>query len=103
WRRLEKEGRLLTGFSGNNTDGSLNFTPKMDSGHLVEGYHRILRTLYRPSEYYSRVLNNLKRIGPGVPEKIGGTWFQRLAAHAPTDGDGSPSSGLTPVLRTEAS
>jgi radical SAM superfamily enzyme YgiQ (UPF0313 family) len=80
WRRLEKEGRLLTGFTGNNTDGSLNFTPKMESGRLVEGYHRILRTLYRPSEYYRRVLNHLGRVGPGVPEQVGGNWFQRLAS-----------------------
>ena len=31
WRRLEREGRLLTGFTGNNTDGVLNFVPRMGS------------------------------------------------------------------------
>src|SRR5205823_12041804 len=29
WRRLEREGRLLAESTGNNTDGSLNFVPKM--------------------------------------------------------------------------
>src|SRR5207247_539782 len=38
WRRLEKEGRLLTTSSGNNTDGSLNFVPKADARTLIEGY-----------------------------------------------------------------
>ena len=37
WRRLSREGRLLEGFSGNNTDGSLNFIPHMDASRLVEG------------------------------------------------------------------
>src|SRR6266481_2313305 len=48
WRRLEKEGRLLAESTGNNTDGSLNFIPKMDAARLVEGYQSILRTIYSP-------------------------------------------------------
>src|SRR5262249_37632219 len=80
WRRLEREGRLLTGFTGNNTDGTLNFTPKMESGRLVQGYHRILRTLYDPSDYYGRALESLNRIGDGVPERIGGNFFGQAAA-----------------------
>jgi radical SAM superfamily enzyme YgiQ (UPF0313 family) len=80
WRRLEREGRLLTGFTGNNTDGVLNFTPKMEPGRLVEGYHRILRTLYGPGEYYERALDSLTRIGAGIPEQIGGNFFQQVAA-----------------------
>lgn len=31
WRRLEREGRLLRESTGNNTDGSLNFIPRMKS------------------------------------------------------------------------
>src|SRR5881227_2408939 len=42
WRRLNREGRLLTESSGNNTDASLNFVPKMDSARLIEGYKTIL-------------------------------------------------------------
>jgi radical SAM superfamily enzyme YgiQ (UPF0313 family) len=61
WRRLEKEGRLLGESSGNNTNCALNFVPKMDAALLVEGYQSIMRTIYKPSEYYHRALESLKR------------------------------------------
>ena len=62
WRRLEREGRLLKESTGNNTDGSLNFIPRMDTKRLIEGYQRILRTIYTPSEYYRRSLDCLSRL-----------------------------------------
>ena len=40
---LSFEGRLLKESTGNNSDGSLNFIPRMDATRLVEGYQRILR------------------------------------------------------------
>ena len=52
WRRLEREGRLLLESTGNNTDGSLNFVPKMDATRLIEGYKSIMRAIYSPGEYY---------------------------------------------------
>ena len=61
WRRLEKEGRLLGESSGNNTNCSLNFVPRMDAARLVEGYQSIMRTIYKPSEYYQRALESLRR------------------------------------------
>src|SRR5947207_2311019 len=61
WRRLEKEGRLLGESSGNNTNCSLNFVTKMDPARLVAGYQSIMRTIYKPSEYYQRALESLKR------------------------------------------
>src|SRR5919109_1431586 len=57
WRRLEREGRLLVESTGNNTDGSLNFAPKMDATCLVEGYKTILRAIYDPAAYYQRALD----------------------------------------------
>src|SRR5205085_718206 len=68
WRRLEKEGRLLTESSGNNTDCSLNFIPKMDATRLVEGYKQVLRTIYSPREYYDRALGCLARLIEYGPE-----------------------------------
>src|SRR5262249_51978897 len=68
WRRLEREGRLLAESTGNNTDGSLNFIPKMDAARLVEGYKAILHTIYSPGEYYQRALNCLDRVISDVPE-----------------------------------
>src|SRR5467141_1688773 len=61
WRRLEKEGRLLGESTGNNTNCSLNFVPKMDATRLVAGYQSIMRTIYNPREYYQRALDSLKR------------------------------------------
>ncbi len=68
WRRLEKEGRLLGESSGNNTDGSLNFIPKMDTKRLLEGYQTIVRSIYSPKEFYQRALHCLERVVTLVPE-----------------------------------
>jgi radical SAM superfamily enzyme YgiQ (UPF0313 family) len=65
WRRLKREGRLLKESSGNNTEGSLNFVPRMDAARLVEGYRKILRTIYSPAEYYQRALDCLSRLTEG--------------------------------------
>jgi radical SAM superfamily enzyme YgiQ (UPF0313 family) len=68
WRRLEKEGRLLGESSGNNTNLALNFVPRMDPARLLEGYQLIMRTIYKPSEYYQRSLDSLKRTAQEFPE-----------------------------------
>jgi len=68
WRRLDREGRLLAESTGNNTDGSLNFVPKMDAARLVEGYKSIMRAIYSPGEYYQRALDCLERVVAGAPE-----------------------------------
>ncbi|MCA1849663.1 MAG: B12-binding domain-containing radical SAM protein [Acidobacteria bacterium] len=60
WRRLRKEGRLLGEGEGTNTEASLNFVPKMDRQTLIDGYKKIMRTIYSPSEYYERVRTSLK-------------------------------------------
>jgi radical SAM superfamily enzyme YgiQ (UPF0313 family) len=65
WRRLKREGRLLKESSGNNTEGSLNFIPRMNAARLVEGYRRILNTIYSPAEYYRRALDCLSHLTQG--------------------------------------
>jgi radical SAM superfamily enzyme YgiQ (UPF0313 family) len=67
WRRLEREGRLLVESTGNNTDGSLNFVPKMDATRLIEGYKSIMRAIYSPGEYYQRALDCLERVVAVAP------------------------------------
>ncbi len=67
WRRLAREGRLLAESTGNNTDGTLNFLPKMDAERLVEGYKSLVRAIYSPAEYYRRALDSLSRVGIGAP------------------------------------
>jgi len=62
WRRLQREGRLLKESTGNNTDCSLNFIPRMDPRRLIADYKSLLRTIYSPAEYYGRALECLKRM-----------------------------------------
>ena len=62
WRRLKREGRLLGESTGDNTEGTLNFIPRMETARLVEGYRKILRTIYSPAEYYQRALDCLSRL-----------------------------------------
>jgi radical SAM superfamily enzyme YgiQ (UPF0313 family) len=61
WKRLEREGRLLgEDASGNNTVCTLNFKTRMDPALLIQGYQRIMQTIYSPREYYQRVLDSMK-------------------------------------------
>ncbi|HEX8749407.1 MAG TPA: B12-binding domain-containing radical SAM protein [Pyrinomonadaceae bacterium] len=68
WRRLEREGRLLEESTGNNTDGSLNFVPRMETARLIEGYKSILQNIYSPAEYYRRALDCLSHLRSDRPE-----------------------------------
>lgn len=60
YNRLKKENRLLTISSGDNVDGTINFLPKMDLDTLIDGYKKILETIYSPKEYCDRVITFLK-------------------------------------------
>jgi radical SAM superfamily enzyme YgiQ (UPF0313 family) len=88
WKRLEREGRLLgADATGNNTIATVNFIPKMDVDKLITGYQRIMRTIYKPSEYYRRALDSLQRVPHDFPEAHqyhglkGVTAFLRIAFH----------------------
>lgn len=63
-KRLIDEGRMLHDFNGNNTDFSINFIPRMDSEALMNGYKKILSTIYSPKYYYERVMRFLKEFEP---------------------------------------
>ncbi len=64
YQRLKKESRLLDSFSGDNTDCSMNFIPKMKYETLINGYKYILKTIYSPKQYYERVKTLLKEYRP---------------------------------------
>lgn len=70
YQRLAGEGRLIEDFSGDNTNFTMNFMPKMDSGMLVNGYKRIVDTIYSPKKYYERVLTFLKEYNPTKAETV---------------------------------
>jgi radical SAM superfamily enzyme YgiQ (UPF0313 family) len=63
WRRLKTEGRLLKQSLGSNTHIDLNFIPKMDKQQLLDGYKRILETIYNPKEYFERASAFLSQLG----------------------------------------
>jgi radical SAM superfamily enzyme YgiQ (UPF0313 family) len=83
WRRLKREGRLLKESGGNNvvTEATLNFVPRMDTTRLLEGYKRILSTIYSPAEYYQRSLDCLSHLTEG-PEPRRGRLTSDVAAFA---------------------
>jgi uncharacterized protein DUF4070 len=64
YKRVGKEGRLLEGMSGDNTDLSTNIIPKMGYEKLARGYKRIIKGIYSPKPYYERVKAFLKEYHP---------------------------------------
>jgi radical SAM superfamily enzyme YgiQ (UPF0313 family) len=60
FQRLKSEGRLLRDSSGDNTDCSINFVPKMNMDDLMEGYRKVVQTIYSPKHYYSRVMRFIR-------------------------------------------
>jgi radical SAM superfamily enzyme YgiQ (UPF0313 family) len=64
YERLKREQRLLKETSGNNTDFSTNFIPRMDYDLLISGYKKVLSTLYSPRHYYERVRTFLREYIP---------------------------------------
>ena len=63
-KRLLKEGRMLNDFTGSNTDFSINFIPGMNLKVLMDGYKKILNTIYSPKHYYERVMLFMKNFKP---------------------------------------
>jgi radical SAM superfamily enzyme YgiQ (UPF0313 family) len=64
YQRLRRENRLLKDSTGDNTDCSINFIPKMNYETLIEGYKHILNTIYAPKQYYERITTFLKEYRP---------------------------------------
>ena len=65
WERLKREGRLLDRPIEINAT-SLNFKPQMDPATLVEGYLRVIGTIYDSTleNYFERCLTLLKHLSP---------------------------------------
>ncbi len=55
YRRLEKENRLTVDATGDNTDFSMNFKPKMNTSDLLDGYRKIIKNIYSVKPYYERI------------------------------------------------
>lgn len=61
FKRMRDEDRLLDAFTGNNvSSAALNFKPRMQPQLLVDGYKRIIRTIYSGRSYFERVVTFLR-------------------------------------------
>lgn len=69
YERLVRENRLLKTSTGDNTDLSVNFIPKMSYEKLLSGYREIIETIYSPKHYYLRVKRFMKDFRP-VQKKV---------------------------------
>jgi len=70
WHRLKQEGRLLKDTTGENTDGTVNFIPKMGVDRLRTGYQHVLSKIYSPKLYYKRINKFIKSYRPTVKTRL---------------------------------
>ena len=65
YHRMQAEGRLLEVPLGSSAT-TLNFVPQVDPGKLIEGYLRVITTVYDPSleNYFERCLTLFKHLKP---------------------------------------
>ncbi|MBM3157573.1 MAG: DUF4070 domain-containing protein [Chloroflexi bacterium] len=81
YQRLKKENRLIDdGLTGDNTDCSMNFTPKMGREKLINGYRQVVTSIYSSKQYYSRVKTFLKEYKPRRRKSIAQLRFWHLRA-----------------------
>jgi radical SAM superfamily enzyme YgiQ (UPF0313 family) len=78
YQRLKKENRLLKDMSGDNTDFSINFIPKMKYETLIKGYKNVLDTIYSPRHYYERVVTLLKEYRPRKTARLSQLRFYHI-------------------------
>jgi len=64
YERLRQEGRLIGEWTGNNTDFSTNFIPKMGYQALMEGYRYVVTSIYSPRNFYKRLVTFLRTYRP---------------------------------------
>jgi len=64
YQRLAREGRILSDGTGDNTDFTTNFVPKMSREKLIAGYVRVIKNVYSVGPYYHRVREFLRRYRP---------------------------------------
>lgn len=65
YQRMLRENRLSVPPTGDNTDCTMNFIPKMDVTKLLEGYEKVVRTIYSQKYYCRRIKTFLKAYTPG--------------------------------------
>lgn len=74
YKRLLGENRLVMSVTGDNTDFSMNFIPKMSYESLISGYKKIIETIYSPKYYYIRVKQFLRDYQPTQKRTFHARW-----------------------------
>ncbi|HEV8375411.1 MAG TPA: B12-binding domain-containing radical SAM protein [Candidatus Polarisedimenticolia bacterium] len=65
YARLEKEGRLRPDFIGDQF-GLTNVVTRMPAAQMLDGYRKVLETVYHPDVYFRRCMDNLLRWKPAA-------------------------------------
>ncbi len=60
YHRLFSENRLTQIPTGDNTDCSINFVPKMGTANLLHGYQKVIQTIYSQKQYCERIKTFLR-------------------------------------------
>lgn len=69
YQQMKKENRLTVDSTGNNTDFTMNFVPKMNKQKLLEGYRHIISNIYKEKPYYKRIRQFLLHYKPAKAGK----------------------------------
>lgn len=69
YERLKAENRLASEATGNNTDSSMNFIPRMNYQDLLAGYKKIIHDIYSTKPYYQRIRRLLLTYRPQNKKK----------------------------------
>jgi radical SAM superfamily enzyme YgiQ (UPF0313 family) len=64
YERMQREGRLQEGITGDNVDGTTNIIPRMNLDALRDGYKTVMEHIYSPAQYYQRVKTFLREYRP---------------------------------------
>ncbi|MBI2450583.1 MAG: DUF4070 domain-containing protein [Candidatus Nealsonbacteria bacterium] len=80
WDRMKKEGRLVSQASGDNTNCTINFVPKMNREILLAGYKKLTAHIYSSKYYYQRLKTFLKEYKPERKKISRRISFSRLLA-----------------------
>ena len=72
-QRLKKSKRLVKTNDSASRTSVLNFIPKMDADVLIDGYERVVSTIYSPEFFYDRIKTFLEEFRPKKvkPPKLG--------------------------------
>jgi len=80
YERLKAENRLTIEATGNNTDSTMNFIPRMNYQELMDGYKKIIHDIYTTKPYYQRIRRLLLNYRPKSkqPARINFNLFKAL-------------------------